>query len=325
MPNKNIVICCDGTGNEYGRNNTNVVGIFSAIIRNEKQMAFYDPGVGTFDALGQHVGKVGKKIGTLWGQAFGGGVEENVEDAYEYLMNRFQPDDRLFIFGFSRGAFTARALAGMLKKCGLLDKGSKNLIPYATKINFQRGNSDTAKGFKETYSHQCKPHFIGVWDTVASLGHVVAARSFSDNVLNHDVTYGYHAVAIDEKRKKFPVSLWDEDKKAKHQTIEQVWFAGVHSDIGGWYDERGLSDIALIWMMQKAENAGLKLRSGWDSDLHPDPKDVLHESRKGFWRAWRPATREIPSGALIHQSVLDRVRDTNYQPRLPQHYETRSG
>jgi len=81
MSDKNIVICCDGTGNEYGRNNTNVVGIFSAIIRNENQMAFYDPGVGTFDALGQHMGKVAKKIGTLWGQAFGGGLEENICEA----------------------------------------------------------------------------------------------------------------------------------------------------------------------------------------------------------------------------------------------------
>lgn len=325
MSIKNIVICCDGTGNEYGLNNTNVVGTFSAIVRDDKQMAFYNPGVGTFNALGQHVGKVAKKIGTLWGQAFGGGLEENVEDAYEYLMNRFQPDDRLFIFGFSRGAFTARSLAGMLHKCGLLDKGLKNLIPYATKINFQPDNAEVAHGFKSTYSHECRPHFIGVWDTVASLGHIVTARSFSDNILNHDITYGYHAISIDEKRKKFPVSLWDEDAKAKHQTIEQVWFAGVHSDIGGWYVERGLSDIAMMWMMQNAERAGLKLRNGWDDHLRPNPKGLLHESRKGFWRAWGPAPRQIPNGALIHQSVIDRSLDPDceYEPLLPKEYDTR--
>lgn len=326
MSNKNIVICCDGTGNEYGLNNTNVVGTFSAVVRDDSQMAFYDPGVGTFDAFGHRVGKVMKKVGIFVGQAFGTGLETNVADAYEYLMNRYQPEDQLFIFGFSRGAFTARALAGMLHKCGLLDKGSKNLIPYATKINFQSDNAKVAQGFKDTYSHECKPHFIGVWDTVASLGHIVAARSFSDNILNHDVIHGYHAVSIDEKRKKFPVSLWDENKKAAHQSIEQVWFAGVHSDVGGWYDERGLSDIALIWMMQKAEGVGLRLRNGWDSELRPDPNGVLHESRKGFWRVWRPATRKIPNGALIHQSVIDRSSDknTNYEPQLPQEFDIRS-
>lgn len=96
-------------------------------------MAFYDPGVGTFDAFGHRIGQVMKKVGILVGRAFGTGLQSNVADAYEYLINRYQPDDRLFIFGFSRGAFTARALAGMLHKCGLLDKGSKNLIPMRLK------------------------------------------------------------------------------------------------------------------------------------------------------------------------------------------------
>lgn len=182
-----------------------------------------------------------------------------------------------------------------------------------------------AQGFKATYSHECRPHFIGVWDTVASLGHIVPARSFSDNILNHDVVHGYHAVSIDEKRKKFPVSLWDENRQATHQSIEQVWFAGVHSDIGGWYNERGLSDIALKWMMQKAEGAGLRVRNGWDNDLCPNPNDDLHESRKGFWRVWRPAPREIPNGAPIHKSEIDRSLepDNDYAPPLMQKYEIR--
>lgn len=318
MAGKNIVVCCDGTGNEYGRNNTNIVGTFSAVVRDVDQLAFYDPGVGTFDAWGHTVGKLAKKAGILWGQAFGTGLEQNVEDAYEYLMSRFEPDDKLFIFGFSRGAFTARALAGMLHKCGLLQKGSRNLIPYATKINFALDNGDVAEGFKNTYCHVCRPHFIGVWDTVASLGHIVPAKSFKDNVLNPDVSNGYHAVAIDEKRKKFPVSLWDESAKATRQTIEQVWFAGVHSDVGGWYDEKGLSDIALIWMLEKAEKKGLRLREGWKDNLKPDPLGPLHESRTGFWKAWRPAHRQIPEGAQIHQSAIDRARGSDYDPKFPQ-------
>lgn len=311
---KNIIVCCDGTGNEYGENNTNVVGTFKRIIRDKDQIAFYDPGVGTFDAFGHRIGKLTKKVGTWWGMAFGTGLEQNVEDAYEYLMDRFQEGDKLFIFGFSRGAFTARALAGMLNKCGLLQKGSKNLIPYATKINFTKDNSKTAKGFKETYSHECKPFFIGVWDTVASLGHI-RARTFKDDILNHDIAHAYHAVAIDEKRKKFPVSLWEESKKSDEQIIEQVWFAGVHSDVGGWYQERGLSDIALIWMMEKAENAGLRIKPDWREKLEPNPVGQLHESREKHWKLWKPVRRTIPERALVHESVFARIDKLgDYQP-----------
>ena len=104
------------------------------------------------------------------GKAFGAGLQQNIEDAYRYLMDRYQPGDKVFLFGFSRGAFTVRALAGMLFKCGLLQKGSNNLIPYASKIYNTPNNQNIAAGFKETYCHECKPYFIGVWDTVGSLG-----------------------------------------------------------------------------------------------------------------------------------------------------------
>ncbi len=130
MP-KNIIICSDGTGNEFGETNTNVVGVFKAIVRNQEQVAFYDPGVGTFDVLGR---TIGKKVGYLMGFAFGWGVQKNIEDAYEYLMNQYEPGDHVYLFGFSRGAFTVRSLAGMLTKCGLLQKGSKNLLPYASEM-----------------------------------------------------------------------------------------------------------------------------------------------------------------------------------------------
>ncbi len=127
-------------------------------------------------------------------------------------MERYQDGDKVFLFGFSRGAYTVRALAGVLYKCGLLQKGSNNLISYASKIYNKRDNKDIASGFKKTYCHECKPYFIGVWDTVGSMGWFWG-KKFFDTKLNNDVTYGYHAVAIDEKRKKFPVSLWDENRK----------------------------------------------------------------------------------------------------------------
>ena len=240
---KNIIICCDGTGNEYGENNTNVVGAYEAFVRDQEQIAFYDPGVGTFDVLGR---TIGKKVGYLLGLLFGWGLEKNIEDAYAYLMEHYDPhnDDKIYLFGFSRGAFTARSLAGMLFKCGLLQKGSHNLLPYVSKLYNARGNDEIAKGFKNTYCHECKPYFIGVWDTVASLGHFYAKRFFDPN-LHGEIMFGYHAMSIDERRKKFPVTLWDETKKRSQQTIEQVWFAGVHSDVGGWYPQRGFRGMHL--------------------------------------------------------------------------------
>ena len=206
----------------------------------------------------------------------------------------------------------------MLFKCGLLQKGSHNLLPYVSaKLYNARGNDEIAKGFHAFWvaqehllsTHECKPYFIGVWDTVASLGHFYAKRFFDPN-LHGEIMFGYHAMSIDERRKKFPVTLWDETKKRSQQTIEQVWFAGVHSDVGGWYPQRGLSDSALKWMLLKAKAADLRLRDGWDSKekINPDPSDWAsqHESRTGFYRLWRRVERRLPEKALIHQSVFDR-------------------
>ena len=318
---KNIIICCDGTGNEYSENNTNVVGTFAAIKRDEKQIAFYDTGVGTFNPLGMSLGPISKKTGILLGQAFGYGIKQNVQEAYVYLMDRYEAGDKVFIFGFSRGAYTARVLVGMLHKCGLLQKGSKNLIPSVMRIAFEGRPQKIEDGFKQSFCHICKPHFVGVWDTVASVGHLHPTRHFKDDVLNHDVTYGFHAISIDEKRKKFPVSIWNESKKSKHQTIEQVWFAGVHSDVGGWYNERGLSDIALSWMLTKANKCGLHLKDSWDKNLKCNPLGPIHDSRSGFWKLWRKAYRTIPEGALIHESVIKRMELSDYEARLPSSYQ----
>ncbi len=235
-------------------------------------------------------------------------------------MEHYDPhnDDRIYLFGFSRGAFTARSLAGMLFKCGLLQKGSRNLLPYVSKLYNTRGNDEIARGFKKTYCHECKPYFIGVWDTVASLGHFYGKRFFDPN-LHGEIMFGYHSMSIDEKRTKFSVNLWDETNKQPEQTIEQVWFAGAHSDVGGWYPQRGLSDSALQWMLLKAKATGLRLRDGWDSKekINPDPGDRAsqHESRTGFYRLWRKVQRKIPDKSLIHQSVFDRRNaEIGYSP-----------
>ena len=216
MP-KNIIVCCDGTGNKYGQHNTNVVKLYEAIVRDAKQIAFYDPGVGTFSILGR---ELGRRVGTGLGKAFGAGVQRNIEDAYRYLMNRYEPEDKVFLFGFSRGAFTVRALEGMLNQCGLLEKGSVNLVPYASKIYNNRARHAIAPGFKQTYCPECHPYFIGVWDTVGSMGWFWGRKCF-DATLHEDVRHAYQAVSINEQRRKFPPSLWHEP--GGQERIEQVW------------------------------------------------------------------------------------------------------
>ena len=316
MP-KNIVICYDGTGNSFCENNTNVVKAFQGVVRdNVKQVAFYDPGVGTFSTLGR---VLGRKVGILLGKAFGVGLQENLEDGYCYLMSHYEPGDKIFLFGFSRGAFQARALAGMLFRCGLLQRGAANLVPYVSDLYNQYrttgrakdGNGTIVAGFKETYCHECPVHLIAVWDTVESLGWFYGKRFFDAN-LNSSVSFAYHAMAIDERRKKFPVLPWNEAPEARHanQTVEQVWFAGVHSDVGGYYREHGLSDIALEWLLGKAEAQGLLLKEGWRKLISPCMEcradDTMHESYAGLWKLWRPVRRSIPEGAKVHRSVKQR-------------------
>lgn len=255
------------------------------------------------------------------GQAFGVGLIENLEDGYSYLMENYQEGDKLFLFGFSQGAFTARTLAGIIARFGILERGNKNLVPYVMKMYSERyyeTKPDVVDGFARDFCTIPDIHCIGVWDTVASLGYYYG-KEFPNNRLSPKVKNGFHAIAIDEKRKKFPVSLWDEKSLAAGQAIEQVWFPGVHSDVGGWYDERDLSDIAFAWMMDKASSVGLRLRDKWNENLNQKADGTIHESRTNMWKAWRPVDREIPTKALVHQSVIDRVNGRDdYDVVLPE-------
>ncbi len=301
---KNIVICCDGTGNEYGKNKTNVILTSEISINDDKQLIYYGSGVGTggFDY---------GIIETLKDQATGGGLQKNIDEAYRYLMQTYQAGDNIFLFGFSRGAFTVRLLAGMLNHCGLLYENKHNLIEYASKI--YNNDDDLDAGFKKDHCRPCPIHFIGVWDTVESLIGDANDRSH-DSRLNKEIKHAYHAVSIDEKRKDFPPSLWDERNKSAEQIIEQVWFAGVHSDVGGWYPERGLSDIALEWMLRHAEHHGLKLDEEKMTQLKPNPKGKIHKSYTGFFKIRGTHERQIPKGSKIHDSVKCRMDKTGYFP-----------
>ncbi|HED18609.1 MAG TPA: DUF2235 domain-containing protein [Gammaproteobacteria bacterium] len=316
---KNIVICCDGTGNEYSENNTNVIETYTIAKKTDKQLVFYDPGVGT----GGWEYMEGKKTGedslkSMSDKATGEGLQNNVNDAYEFLMETYEQGDRLFLFGFSRGAFTVRSLAGMLYKVGLLPPDNDNLIPYASKLYNIEGNLDVAHGFRSTFCRRCPVHFIGVWDTVSSLV-MNAGKKWHDGALNPEVKYGYHALAIDEQRKDFMPALWLDAPAnlAPGQLIEQVWFAGVHANVGGWYDERGLSNIALHWMLNHAKARDLLIDDTELGKRVGNPDDKLYNSRTGLWKIRGKHIRKVPAGVKVHKSVFDRrdKPENKYQPK----------
>src|SRR5713101_2524480 len=364
---RNIVICCDGTGNQYGSANSNVVKLYWTLSAQDKQVAYYHPGVGTMGSKNA-LTLVGKWWTQLRGLTFGYGFSDNIADVYSFLMNEFNPGDQIFIFGFSRGAYTARALCGLLRMCGLLTPGNEGLIPYALRL--YKSNDpckfEIASGFRTTFSISCTPYFLGLWDTVSSVGWILDPIYTKGGHLPYTATLPSvpvlrHAVSIDERRAFFRQNLIHEPVPA-NQNIKQVWFAGVHSDVGGSYAEAesGLSKIALRWMLCEAQSAGLMLDPQRVVDVlggklpyvPPDPKGEMHKSLHGFWwlgefwpklyyypvpvsgqalPTWKRGitinlgrARVIKPGVHIHQSVFDRMRDVaGYRPtNLPEQYVT---
>ena len=317
---KNIVICCDGTGNEYGKNNTNVVETYALARKTPGQIAYYDPGVGTG---GWAYDEESGKLRALTDQGTGAGLQKNVNDAYRYLMDVYDgPEDHIFLFGFSRGAFTVRSLAGMLHKVGLLERNADNQLEYAAKIYNQRRNIRVAAGFKATFSRPVTVHFVGVWDTVESLV-LNEGKRWSDARLNPEIAFAYHALAIDERRQDFQPCLWDNQNLQPGRSMEQVWFAGVHSDVGGYHPKRGLANISLHWMLQKAEAAGMAVdrRRLGSARYRRNPHGESQESYTGLWRLRGEHVRNIPVGSKVHRSVWDRMDNPSngYSPNnLPE-------
>ena len=362
MP-RNVVVCCDGTGNQYGSANSNVIKLYWTLSAQDRQIAYYHPGVGTMGARNA-LSSLGKWWTQVRGLAFGYGFSDNIADVYSFLMDEFNPSDRIFIFGFSRGSYTARALCGLLHMCGLLTPGNEALIPYALRL--YKSNDpckfEIAEGFRTTFSIPCTPYFLGLWDTVSSVGWILDPIHTQGGHLPYtatlpDVPVVRHAVSIDERRAFFRQNLVHEPA-GTNQNVRQVWFAGVHSDVGGSYSEAesGLSKIVLRWMLCEAQSAGLLLDpqkvidvlGGKAPYVAPDPKGKLHKSLHGFWwlgevwpklhysapapgaTKWKRSitfnlgrARFIQDGAHIHQSVFERKLDhsTRYQPKnLPQQY-----
>ena len=323
---KRIVVCCDGTRGKYDapHKNTNVVRLFERLGPDgPDQISYYDPGVGTHSPLRNGtIGLLDKLVASASGMGITSeGLDGNVREAYRYLMACYEPEDQVYLFGYSRGAHTVRVLAGLLHKCGLLTRGSDNLVPYMNSIYRGKGNDHIADGFKRSFSRECRPHFLGVWDKVASIGWV-RRKQFSNNRLNQDVAHGYQALALDERRHHFRASRWDETDLPASQTIEQVWFTGCHGDVGGQESDRRISDIALEWMLRHAKDKGLKLRPDRKETLNADPSGETRRSDKHIWRLGAK-DRRVPDGARIHRSVLQRAADPDngYEPgNLPGSY-----
>lgn len=340
MP-KNIVVLSDGTGQEGGKgHDTNVYKLFRMLEdRTEQQVVFYDEGLGT-------------DWHKVTGNAFGAGLSKNLLQCYKFIYDNYNSGDRIYLFGFSRGAATVRSLSSFIHYFGILPKSRPALIKKAfnlymrgqDKVGSRKSNKELQDALNEKATEFVHEHpnqwaqieFLGVWDTVPALGLVALAgfNTFLGEVLRYNyhnytlhpsVKNAYHAISIDDDRLWFHPSLWKE-KTREEQIVEQVWFSGAHTDIGGGFAESGLSDISLEWMIAKAVSFGLRIylgsRKNWNFVVVPDSTDRYHPPREGFGKIFKEGQRndvwdraEPEFGApIIHQSVLwrhERSVDTN--------------
>ena len=251
----------------------------------------------------------------------GFGLGHDIRDCYYWLADKYRPGDRIFLFGFSRGAFTARSLAGVICKFGVVDREDERPLGELVRQVYADGYRNEEDLSPDLFVRGSKQvHFLGVWDTVGALGvpddkvllqwlDNPARYRFHDTSLSPDVAHARHAVAIDERRGSFSPTLWKEESKEAHEDVKELWFPGVHSDVGGGYKERGLSDGALMWMMVEARGCGLRYRPGAIARVSPNPEDVLHDSRQGIMKFLVTAPRTIPSLDAkdeFHESVRTR-------------------
>ncbi|VAW08699.1 hypothetical protein MNBD_ACTINO02-1351 [hydrothermal vent metagenome] len=354
---RNIVICFDGTGNEpEDRNNTNVVRIYDML--EPGQITLYVPGVGTVGELATANWWIRLKA-KIKGLAFGDGLRSNVADAYRFLMNTYEKGDKIYLFGFSRGAYTARALAGLLQVCGLLQMGNEALVHHAINLYWKQGEWSTEDWkkrdeFRTTFGNPHFPeprkpwdeadtskepqvHFLGIWDTVK----FVAGLQFPKIKIRGGLGIQWfkrikvpftreplsvrtirHAVSLDERRYFYREYVLDPELTKKRAAWREIWFAGVHSDIGGTFEEGDhyLADITLRWVADGAEGAGLALdpaTKAKHATLTPDHPYGLRHKMSSKWRiagGWRKRP-VVPEDAFVYEGVKLRMDNETEAPR----------
>ncbi len=314
---KRIAICTDGTWNKPDRKDrgkrkpSNVVkiarGILPAAEDGTAQIVFYGDGVGTNWGLDR-----------ILGGGFGLGLSANVVDAYQFLVLNYVPGDEIFLFGFSRGAYTARSLAGLVNKVGVLPKDHAFYTPEAYKLYRNQVSDSELRAFREEHKTRvAQIKFIGVWDTVGALGIPVSVfKWFNKRYQFHDVDLGpnvenaYHALAIDERRRPFAPTMWELPEGSK-QRLEQVWFAGVHTNVGGGYSQDGLANLALHWIKAKALQHGMAFDDIFLDYYKPYHLHELRDSMSLLYRLLGPISRTIGGTRrgreAVHASAEERV------------------
>lgn len=319
--------------------NTNIFRLFQLA---DIELKWYDQGVGS------------SWYDKLTGGMTGVGLDLNIQQGYKFLSKHYREGDHIFVFGFSRGAYTARSLVGLIRKCGLIKAGfldadfqhpHENQIQEAYALYRERDPSadvDNARQFRLQNGREATVRCLGVFETVGSLGlphgfqrlfegwgakkvaDLFASRNrryyeFHDTHVSRIVENAFHAVSIDERRSDFSLTLWD-NQPIRGQRIEQVWFAGVHSDVGGGYaDDRSLANISLRWMSERALETGLAL-----TNLPPGSvtgNEFMHDSYIPPYTLVPPVARDVTSGRL-HESVYRRLLtpQAQYRPDNLQHW-----
>lgn len=315
---RNLVLLCDGTNNEVKQDLTNVLKLYRIAVRGEEQLVFYDPGIGTI-GLNRDWSHLRQGMSALFGLATGWGLDDNILDAYAFLCREWREGDRIYLFGFSRGAYTARAVAGLVQLLGILRPEQLNVTSYALtayKRSASENSLEIAWQFQRVISgRRAEIHFLGVWDTVASV--IVPRRdrfyfpglSFLPYTRRNPAVRTFRqAAAIDERRSMFRLYKWDEGQPFKPdpfggdaaiQDAKTVWFAGDHSDVGGGYPEAEsqVAKFPLAWMVREARAQGLlidkamfehlalgaPLAGGRLQYVAPDAQGPVHNSMTSFW------------------------------------------
>ncbi|MFC5525056.1 DUF2235 domain-containing protein [Rhodanobacter ginsengisoli] len=336
MATRRLVLLFDGTWNKP-ESNTNVERLRRWIAPRDPagtgQLVNYIPGVG-----------VSRGLAHLLGGAFGYGLSGNVLDGYRWLCETWQPGDELYLFGFSRGAYTARSLGGLIRKCGLLRRHADGSVPGADishAYDFYRDvaskpDDPAAVAFRAGHSIEVEIHFIGVWDTVGSLGipdtaswfpYARSHYQFHDTELSKIVKYAYQALALDEHRPDFAPTVWTRNpytlkpgetltsKKLEQIEIEQRWFIGSHADVGGGNARDGagrrpdpLPDLPLAWLQRKAVAAGLactELLVPASDACTGVPRNSYAEFMGGIYKEFKP-----PFDRMLGNGVNEKVDDS---------------
>ncbi len=330
---KRIVICADGTWNvrdqvddKVGkRRPSNVTKIARAVLTRSNgidQIVIYHNGIGTDPGMDKFTGG-----------AFGRGIEENVRALYRSITYNYAPGDELYLFGFSRGAFTVRTLAGFMNLAGLLEKDDDYYVPDLYEC-YEKGQGPgtamwTQANRNVSNTLPCPPiRMIGVWDTVGALGAPgLMGQLFNKDKykyhrieLNPHIQHAYQALAVDERRKPFAPDVWK--RPAGWQgVLEQAWFPGVHCNVGGGYTPDGLANGALHWIVDRAKALGLGMDTAYLDHFEAHSDSFLGDSMGAMYKMMGPLVRSIgttdPASESIHPSTRQRMANPkcNYRPK----------